>query len=378
MPVISRIHLTLMMGPVTSTPPPVRQPLTDALLSAQVTVTAGQASGFQLVFDLAKSAVIDRHLLASGFFDPKVRVILVVTVSGISTVLMDGVITQQEVDVANEAGSSTLTITGQDLTVLMDLVEKNADSFPNKSDAESATQIIAGYAQYGIAPTVIPEVFPFAPSSDVQTNFQQGTDLAYLNQLAQDNGYVFYLDPGPAPGQSTGYWGPEKRTGTPQPALTVNSDAASNVEQLTFTFDGTARQDPSALVQSEANRGVSGITAPELSRIYPPLAKKPAPALKQVLLADTANQDPQQVKAQLLALVAQSADAITASGTLDVVRYGQVLRPRELVGVRGAGVTYDGNYYVSSVTHNLKRGEYTEDFTLAREGLLPLSNTVIP
>jgi phage protein D len=378
MPVISRIHLTLLMGPATPTSVPVHQPLTDALLSAQVTVTAGQASGFQLVFDLAKNAVINRRLLASGFFDPERRVILVVTVSGTPTVLIDGVITQQEVDVANEAGSSTLTITGQDLTVLMDLVEKNATSFPMMSDAESAEQIIGRYAKYGITAQVVKEVFPYIPPSDVQTNFQQGTDLAYLNQLAQDNGYVFYLAPGPLPGQSTGYWGPEKRTGTPQPALTINSDAASNVEQLTFTFDGTARQDPSALVQAEASRGVSDITAPELSLIYPPLAKKPAPALKQVLLADTANEDPQQVRAQLLALVAQSADAITVSGTLDVVRYGRVLRPRELVGVRGAGVTYDGSYYVTSVTHNLQRGEYTQDFTLAREGLISLHHRVRP
>jgi hypothetical protein len=136
MPVIGRIHLTLMMGK--TIPVPVRLPLSDALLNAQVTVTAGQASGFQLVFDLAKVAVINKVLLPSGFFDPLIRVILVATVSGTPTVLMDGIITQQEVDVANEAGSSTLTITGQDLTALMDLVEKNATSFSGTTDAERA------------------------------------------------------------------------------------------------------------------------------------------------------------------------------------------------------------------------------------------------
>lgn len=376
MPVIGRIHLTLMMGK--TIPVPVRLPLSDALLSAQVTVTAGQASGFQLVFDLAKVAVINRVLLPSGFFDPEIRVILVATVSGVPTVLMDGVITQQEVGVANEAGSSTLTITGQDLTVLMDLEEKNANSFPGTTDAERAETIIRGYAQLGITPHVVKEVFPYAPAPDAQTDFQQGTDLAYLNQLAQENGYVFYLSPGPLPGQSQGYWGPEKRSGAPQPALTVNSDAASNVEQLTFTFDGSARQQPMALVQSETDRGVTPSPAPALTLLYPPLARRPARALKQVVLDDTAKENPQQVLAQQLALVAQSAQAITASGSLDVVRYGRVLQPRELVGVRGAGVTYDGLYYVTSVTHNLKRGEYTQDFTLAREGLISLSPTVIP
>lgn len=374
---IGRIHLTLLMG--RTIPVPVQQPLTDALLSAQVTVTAGQRSGFQLVFDLAKSSLISRHLLPSGFFDPKTRVILVVTVRGTPLVLMDGVITQQEVNVANTAGTSTLTITGEDLTVLMDLVEKNAEQFPGTTNAERAEKIIGRYAQYGITPNVIKEIFPFAYTPDVRVDFQQGTDLAYLNQLAQANGYVFYLDPGPQPGRSRGYWGPEVQQGTtPQPALTVNSDAFSNVEQLTFTFDGSARQQPSAVVQTQMNRGLSNIPPPVVSLLWPRLSRKRAPALKQVVLDDTAKQDPQQVLAQQLALEAQSAQAITASGQLDVVRYGHVLRPRGLVGVRGAGVTYDGLFYVTSVTHNLKRGEYTQNFTLAREGLISLTPTVTP
>ena len=41
-----------------------------------------------------------------------------------------------------------------------------------------------------------------------------------------------------------------------------------------------------------------------------------------------------------------------------------MLKARSLVGVRGAGVAYDGLYYVKSVTHNIKRGEYTQSFTL--------------
>ena len=49
-------------------------------------------------------------------------------------------------------------------------------------------------------------------------------------------------------------------------------------------------------------------------------------------------------------------------GTLDVVRYGQILRARSLVGVRGAGLAFDGLHYVDSVTHNLKPGEYKQSF----------------
>jgi hypothetical protein len=72
-------------------------------------------------------------------------------------------------------------------------------------------------------------------------------------------------------------------------------------------------------------------------------------------------------------LLTGSSNAITASGSLDVMRYGHVLRSRMLVGVRGAGLAYDGFYYVDSVTHNLKRGEYKQSFQLSRDGLI--SNT---
>ena len=64
------------------------------------------------------------------------------------------------------------------------------------------------------------------------------------------------------------------------------------------------------------------------------------------------------------------ADVVTGNGTLDVDRHGQVLRARSLVGVRGAGVAFDGLHYVDSVTHHLKPGEYKQDFVLKRNALI--------
>jgi hypothetical protein len=67
---------------------------------------------------------------------------------------------------------------------------------------------------------------------------------------------------------------------------------------------------------------------------------------------------------------------VSANGTLDVLRYGGVLKARRLVGVRGAGPAFDGLYYVRSVTHNIKRGEYKQSFTLGRNGLLSTVSSV--
>ncbi|MFE7559780.1 hypothetical protein [Kitasatospora sp. NPDC057500] len=373
---VGSIHLSLLMGP--HIPVPVPQPVTDALLSAQVTVASGQRSGFQLAFDLSKRGLINTALLPGGFFDPKIRVVLTATVTGTPSVLMDGVIIRQEVGISNQPGQSTLTVTGEDLTVLMDLEEQAGVPFPAMSPAARVAAIIGKYGQYGIAPLVIPELVPQTPMPTRRIDFQKGTDLGYVNELAKANGYVFYLDPGPVPGVSRAYWGPENRIGVPQHALNVNMDALSNVDQLTFAFDGTAREEPEARIQLPATKVSSVLPVPEVSILRPPLALRPAPALKKKVVADTAKKDTTQAVAEIIAKAMQSADAVSGSGRLDVVRYGHVLRPRELVGVRGAGITYDGLYFVKSVTHNLQRGSYTQNFTLTREGLIALQPAVVP
>jgi hypothetical protein len=48
------------------------------------------------------------------------------------------------------------------------------------------------------------------------------------------------------------------------------------------------------------------------------------------------------------------------------------------VGVRGAGPAFDGLYYVKSVTHRIKRGEYKQSFKLSRNGLVSTVPTVWP
>jgi hypothetical protein len=79
---------------------------------------------------------------------------------------------------------------------------------------------------------------------------------------------------------------------------------------------------------------------------------------------------PDEAAAGILAYFMNNSDAISGNGTLDVVRYGRPLQSRMLVGVRGAGLAYDGMYYVNSVTHNIKRGEYKQNFSLSRDGLI--------
>lgn len=370
------LHLTILMGPTVAVPIP--KPVLEALTNVQVTTSAGQRSGFQLSFALSKRSIIMTSLLPVGFFDPKIRVIIIATVNGIPNVLMDGVITRQEVSPSNDLGQTTLTVTGEDLSLLMDLEERYDKSYPGTSASLRVFAIVGRYLRFGIIPLVIPELFSFFENPMAKIPFQDGTDLNYLNQMAKDNGYVFYIDPGPVPGTNRAYWGPEIRVGVPQPALNINMDAHTNVESMSFSFDGLSRTQVGVTVQIPFTKIGINVPIPNISLLRPPLTIKQAPALKFKTLKDVAKLDFPKAIARGLSEATESSDAVSGSGQLDVLRYGRVLKARQLVGVRGAGTAYDGLYFVKSVTHNIKPGEYKQSFNVTRNGHISITPRVIP
>ncbi len=374
---IDRAYLTLLMGPTIAVPAP--QPVVDALMSVQVTIASDQRSGFQLVFALSRESTILRVLQPAGFFDPNIRVIVVLTVNGLPNVLMDGLIIRQELTPSNDLGKATLTVTGEDVSLAMSLTEIKGIPFPIPENLR-VMAILAKYLIYGIVPAVIPPLFPDQPIPTDQIPFQQGTDLDYINYLAKKVGYVFYITPGPVPGANIAYWGPEIRVGIPQPALNINMDAASNIESISFSLDGSSREQLAIGIQEPITKLTIPIPLPDISPLSPPLAVRQAPALRYKFLSDAAKLDPLKAMSRALGEASKSADAVTASGQLDVLRYGRVLQARQLVGVRGAGLGYDGLYYVKSVTHNVncRSGEFKQSFQMARNGLVSITPAVVP
>jgi hypothetical protein len=164
----------------------------------------------------------------------------------------------------------------------------------------------------------------------------------------------------------------------PQPALSVNLDAATNVESLSFTFDGQTREQMVLDIVEPNTKRIVKVPIPDIGLLRPPLAARPSIALRQRPVPDTAHLSPLTAALLGLAQTAQASDAISGQGRLDVLRYGHILQARRLVAVRGAGLAYDGLYFVTSVTHDLRRGQYQQSFSLARDGLVPLIPRVIP
>jgi hypothetical protein len=368
------VHFTLLVGPMVTVPVP--QVVVDALASIQVTSGAGQRSGFQLEFVLSNRSPLQTAFLIAAGQTPLLRFIMVLTINGTPQVLMDGVMTRNEVTAGGKPGQSKLTITGEDLTRVMDLQDLSGTPFPAMPMEARVALLIGKYATYGMIPLIIPTVFSDVPVPTDRIPSQQGTDLRYIEYLASKVGYLFYIEPGPGPGMNTAYWGPEIKIGVPQPALNFDMDAYTNVESLSFSYDTTSHTLPIVFIQNALTKFPIPIPIPPINPLQPPLGIIPPVPTTITVLRDTAKLSPMDAISEGLATAGRAKDAITGNGTLDVLRYGRLLRSRQLVGVRGAGMAYDGLYYVKGVTTNIKSGEIKQSFTLTRNGLVSITPLV--
>jgi hypothetical protein len=372
-------HLTLLIGP--SVPVPAPLTLLEALESVEVTHSDAERSGFQITFKVGRSStdLLDYALLSSPLLKPCNRIVLLVTFNAVPAVLMDGMIMDQQLAASNEPGASTLTVTGEDVSVMLDLAEKSVEH-PAQPEAVIALKIIGSYAQYGLIPKVIPPPSIDVPLPTERTPVQQGTDLGYLQDMASRFGYVFYITPGPAPLTNTAYWGPPERLGIPQKAISINLGPNSNADIPNFRYDALATTFLTGQIQDRQTNEVLPVQTVASTR--PPLASQPAWATQSCVRTRQLRQsglNTMQALTQAQAETDSSTDnVITVSGELDAARYAALLKPRGLVGLRGAGYSFDGFYYVKSVTHNIRRGEYKQSFTLTREGLGAISPVVVP
>jgi len=365
------VSLTLYSGVVTTSP--VSREVIDALTSVEVTSATEGASGFQLSFTLSNRSPLHSDFLIQAGTNPLLRIIIVANINSTQEVMMDGVITNHQVSAGSQPGESILTMTGEDLSKVMDLIDWSGLPFPAMPANARVAAIVAKYSMFGIVPAIVPSPYLDVVLPTAMIPAQEGTDLKYVQLLAKKTGYVFYVDPGPKRGMSTAYWGPPITWGKEQPALNYDMDAHRNVESLNMSFDTANASMPVVYVQNKLTKFPIPVPIPKINPLRKPMGSVPPSITKFTAMRDTAKLP--FVNALLLGIAeaAQSADAVSASGSLDVVRYGQILKARALVGVRGAGSAFDGLYFVKRVTSTLKRGEFKQSFELSRNALVSIN-----
>ena len=377
------VQLRLLIGPIFPFTPP--RAVMDALEAVEVQTDDVGQSGFKLTLSIDKQSPLQiLFLLTGGLPLLFMRVVIVAIVNGVSNVLIDGVITKNSIAPGNKGSNSTLTLMGKDLTVLMDQSNWSGFPFPAMPAEARIALILLKYAYYGIAPLIVPSVLLFIPVAHRPDTPANTVPICNTSSIwrSRPGSRVFYIDPGPTPGFSKAYWGPQIKVGPVQPALSADMDAYTNVESLSFSFNQEQNKIPLLYIYNSQTGITIPIPIPPITPLNPPLGV--IPPLPTNLLPpdlspfrdDLSKRPIPQAIMMGLAEAAKNAEAVSCSGSLDVTRYGGVLKARQLVGVRGAGPAFDGLYYVKSVTHKIKRGEYKQDFTLTRNGLVSTVSTV--
>ena len=372
-------RLQLYLGMTVAAPAPA--PIAEALTSAEIMLSDEGRDAFTLTFTVGRAGVpaLDYFIVANPLLKPFNRVVLQVWQGFMPQVLIDGFITKTQLQPSEQPGASTLTVNGEDMRVLMDLHEVSVP-YPNMPTETRVEMVLAQYATYLSAP---PMIVP-TPTTDVplmtdRIPVQSETDLEFVQRCARDNGYVFYVEPMPVPMVNLAYWGPPPLATGLQSALSVNMGPETNA-QIHFDYDAMIPTVVLGAMQDKQTKAVVPVVT--VSTLRPPLAPLPSlvaqmPYVRTKMARESGSLEIEQAFARAQALTDQASDPLTAEGELDMERYGDILRPRRLVGVRGAGWMFDGYYYVKQVTHRIKRGEYKQSFTLKRDGFGALT-PVIP
>lgn len=366
----------------------------QALRKVQVERGDQAPDSFHLTFGVERSVgSTDFDLLLLDQLKPFKRVTLEVSVAGTPSVLFDGYITEQQLTPSDQEPGTTLTISGEDVSVKMGMFEFSLE-YPAMGDYLIVNAVLAKYLLIGIEPDVSPTPRSILPLDYVPQ--QNCTDRDYVKQLASKNGYRFYIKPGPQVGKSKAYWGPPEYGSTPQRALTVGMGPSSNVSSIDFKYNAMAPTMTYGAVQQDFVPPIPiPVMAPSSTR-SPELSADPALESYGSLITDLLT-DPLSVMSKILSLESRGSlfqhqgmglvtselmaqtqtndstdNVVNVTGTLETERYGEVIDAPGVISVRGAGYRYDGLYYVQKVIHvmNVVQGNWTyvQNFTLSRDG----------
>ncbi len=375
----STIDLSLKLGKLVPEAAPAM--IMEALKSVTVTQQDKGPCTFQMSFNADRTGKFsdDYPIISSPLLKATNRVIISVIIDSQEKVLMDGFITNVELSHSSSSGSATLSITGEDVSVMMDLMELSFE-YPAMGPELIVGAVLAKYVAIGVVPTVIPPTASIVSDPLEQVPQQNDTDRNYLNWLASQYGYVFRVRPG-SPMTNYAYWGPLIHVGLPQKVLNVNLGPATNVEDINFTYDAMQPTLVHGMLQDneplEEDIPVVTLQAIRLQ----PMAENDGLTSNQPFVKNTLFTDPRLgsigglLEAQMT--TNRSTDqVVSGQATIDTLRYGSVVETPGVIPVRGAGHSYDGNYYVSQVTHAISEGSYKQNIGIQREGVGSLVTNV--
>lgn len=346
------------------------QPASPALLNAvkQIEVEDHAVMADMLRLRLAVAVREDGSgwtLLDDTLFTRLANLKVSVTVgSGRAIPLISAYVVDVDTHFSNEPSNSVLTVVAMDPTVLMHLDEK-VKAWPNMKDSDVASAIF-GDAAYKFTPVV--EETRWSRQENDHTLMQRGSDIQFLQNLAERNGYECFVELNDA-GDVEGHFHPPKNDGQAQGTLTVNMGSATNVNTFRARFDmlspatakaATIDPDDASSQSGQSDEGTQSGGMGDTPSV-------PGDRPRRVLPSQLGMAQAGEVQLYTQALVDKSSWSLRAEGEVSTVAYGGVLKAKQPVMVRGVGRLFSGRWYVDRVLHTIgSDGSYTQKFNLRR------------
>jgi hypothetical protein len=277
--------------------------------------------------------------------------------------ILHGYISHVTMAADRSGGAITLTIQGVDALYLLQKQDK-CRVWREKSYEQIAVDVIKKYSGLTAVPSSAPD--PGAAPEDLPAVTQRGTDFRLLRELARRLGFEFFAD------NKAIHFHPPELDGTPQKLIAAMFGDETNCDSLRVLEDGTL---PTAVRMSCVNPFTGEIETPveaTASDLTPlgttdlkDLQGSGVPATDLVLRRLGA-QPRRMLTALTLGAMRRHNWWVTATGTLNGLRYGKVLRAQRTVTIKGFGSIHNGVYYVRKVKHRLGPRSYSMEFEAVR------------
>jgi hypothetical protein len=304
------------------------------------------------------------NLLEDERIKPWAKVTVSVNVADEEQEILTGYITQLKPHIASDENDSYLEIYGMDPSCLMSLEEK-IKVWPNMSDSDIASQI---FGEYNLTPEV--EDTGITHDEAITTITQRDTDIQFLKRLARRNGYECFVN-----GES-GFFRKPVLDSEPLPYLAahfggetnlISFDAKLNSLRPTkvemHQFDSVAKEVQDAVIETGEQALLGRDRAESIAvpnGIIPRMHVRQTLSVNQLAMENLCR-----------ALFDEAEWLVEATGEVETVLYGAVLRARSLVPIKGVGEVFSGTYYITNVKHSFKTDKYTQHFRARRNALAP-------
>jgi hypothetical protein len=283
--------------------------------------------------------------------------------------IFDGYIISQKLHLETGVTNSTVTVSGQDVSCLMNLKEKVRE-WVNVTEAQVAAQIFGGYR---ITPSDQnrDEDWP-TYTEDNHSLMQRGSDIAFLRMLARRSGKLVRIACADRPGVRTGYFAAPNLKGNAAINLAINDNTNWTVNALDLDWDitrPTAVTARAALFNDRDPNGANGdVTDSGLGALSDQSLSAFAGKDMTVLLA-TAVDSGGALTQRARGVLREAGWFAKCEGEADVERLGVVLRAGMLVNLVGVGAMHSGKWVVWTVRHRLTQEKHTMRFTLLRNAV---------